>query len=370
MALALAVPLGLLQGLRRNKVDDHLISAFMLICYAMPDFFSDNRDCPAQHRPAGVSFHRHEFRDEPGHRRSRPDPARRDTLPSARSPYFSRYMRSSVIDNLLEDYVRTAYARGHSTWGVLMRHVFRNSLLSVMTLIGLSLPYVFSGALIVETLFNFPGSGCCFTTLPRRGTSDAARSASRSNRRRGRRIVAGRCRLRVARPRGSVWTRARQRERRRTRAERPMRRWRRQRPTSLGFSADDFPRHWPADRGLAAGRIRQPRQSFATPRDGAVRQQGSRSPASSVIVILALFSFFGPDFYHTNQTATNLVSQNLRPSARFPSARIRKGRDELGRLMVGGQSSLEVGFGVAILATVFDWRGAPWRATSAASSIR
>jgi len=162
MALALAVPLGLLQGLRRNKVDDHLISAFMLICYAMPDFLLGtigivllSIDLPAFPSTA-TSFGTSLGTDVAdlilpvG------------TLFLGTVAYFSRYMRSSVIDNLLEDYVRTAYARGHSTWGVLMRHVFRNSLLSVMTLIGLSLPYVFSGALIVETLFNFPGIGLLF----------------------------------------------------------------------------------------------------------------------------------------------------------------------------------------------------------------
>jgi peptide/nickel transport system permease protein len=76
--------------------------------------------------------------------------------------YYSRYMRSSVIDNLLEDYVRTAYAVGNSSRQVLLSHVFRNSMTSTMTMIGLTLPYVFSGALIVEALFNFPGIGLLF----------------------------------------------------------------------------------------------------------------------------------------------------------------------------------------------------------------
>jgi peptide/nickel transport system permease protein len=76
--------------------------------------------------------------------------------------YYSRYMRSSVIDNLLENYVRTARAKGQTTRGVMVHHVFRNSLLSVVTLLGLTLPYVFSGALVIETLFNFPGIGLLF----------------------------------------------------------------------------------------------------------------------------------------------------------------------------------------------------------------
>jgi peptide/nickel transport system permease protein len=75
---------------------------------------------------------------------------------------YSRYMRSAVIDNLLEDYVRTAYAIGNSSRRVLLAHVLRNSMTSTITNIGLTLPFVFSGALIVEELFNFPGIGLLF----------------------------------------------------------------------------------------------------------------------------------------------------------------------------------------------------------------
>lgn len=78
-----------------------------------------------------------------------------------------------------------------------------------------------------------------------------------------------------------------------------------------------------------------------------------------VIAALILFSFIGPLIYHTNQVATNLVRENLPPSARNPLGTDPEGRDELGRLMLGGQSSLEVGFGVAFAATLF---GLAWGA--------
>jgi peptide/nickel transport system permease protein len=73
-------------------------------------------------------------------------------------------MRSSVIENLAEDYVRTARAKGAGEWAVLVRHVLRNSLIPVATLLGLSLPAIFSGALITEAVFNFPGMGELFWT--------------------------------------------------------------------------------------------------------------------------------------------------------------------------------------------------------------
>jgi ABC-type dipeptide/oligopeptide/nickel transport system permease subunit len=78
-----------------------------------------------------------------------------------------------------------------------------------------------------------------------------------------------------------------------------------------------------------------------------------------VIAGLILFSFLGPLLYHTNQTGTFLLRENLAPSGRFPLGTDPEGRDELGRLMLGGQSSLEVGFGVAVVATLF---GLAWGA--------
>ena len=75
---------------------------------------------------------------------------------------FSRYMRSAVLDNLSEDYVRTAKAKGASQRRVLWRHVMRNSLIPIATLLGLSLPAIISGALITESVFNYPGMGYLF----------------------------------------------------------------------------------------------------------------------------------------------------------------------------------------------------------------
>jgi len=75
---------------------------------------------------------------------------------------FSRYMRSAVLDNLTQDYVRTARSKGCTPDRVLRAHVLRNALIPVATLIGLSLPAVFAGALVVESIFNFPGMGLLF----------------------------------------------------------------------------------------------------------------------------------------------------------------------------------------------------------------
>jgi peptide/nickel transport system permease protein len=72
---------------------------------------------------------------------------------------FIHYLRSSLLDNLAEDYVRTARAIGSSETRVMLRHVLRNALPPVITLVGLSLPGILGGALITESVFSYPGMG-------------------------------------------------------------------------------------------------------------------------------------------------------------------------------------------------------------------
>ena len=75
---------------------------------------------------------------------------------------YSRYVRSSMVDNLNEQYVRTARAKGMSEFRVVFVHTLRNAMFPVITLLGLYIPALFSGALVVETLFNFNGMGLLF----------------------------------------------------------------------------------------------------------------------------------------------------------------------------------------------------------------
>ena len=72
---------------------------------------------------------------------------------------LSRYMRASVLENLNQDYVRTARVKGLRERAVLFFHVFRNSLLPVITMIALGVPTIFSGAIITEQVFRVNGLG-------------------------------------------------------------------------------------------------------------------------------------------------------------------------------------------------------------------
>jgi peptide/nickel transport system permease protein len=75
---------------------------------------------------------------------------------------YSRYMRASAIDTLAQDYIRVVRAKGLSERLVLSRHVVRNSILPVVTMVGLSLPTIVAGAVITEEIFNYPGMGLLF----------------------------------------------------------------------------------------------------------------------------------------------------------------------------------------------------------------
>ncbi len=81
------------------------------------------------------------------------------TLTAANTARFVRFTRSSMLEVIRQDYVRTARAKGLSEQVVIYRHALRNALLPVITILGLSLPFLFSGAIITESVFTWPGMG-------------------------------------------------------------------------------------------------------------------------------------------------------------------------------------------------------------------
>ena len=164
LALILAVPIGLLQAVRRNKLADHFFNGLSTVFYAMPPFllsillilvfaikFPIFPPEGPQGETVGALFSNFNALVLPI-----------ISLTLINIALFSRYMRSSVLDNLTEDYVRTAKAKGASERRVLLRHVLRNSLIPIATLLGLLFPFVFAGALIIEVVFNYPGMGYLF----------------------------------------------------------------------------------------------------------------------------------------------------------------------------------------------------------------
>ncbi|HEU5416137.1 MAG TPA: ABC transporter permease [Streptosporangiaceae bacterium] len=164
LALLLGVPLGVYQAARRYRAGDYVLTGISFLGYGTPPFFIglllidwlavDVHAFPAE-APQGTSV---------AQVLSQPNALVLPviTLAFAGFALWSRYMRSSVMDNLVQDYVRTARATGASERQVLWRHVFRNSLVTIVTLLGLSLPGLFAGAVITESVFNYPGMGLLF----------------------------------------------------------------------------------------------------------------------------------------------------------------------------------------------------------------
>ncbi len=163
IALLIAVPIGLWQAVRRNREVDYLFTGVSFLFYAAPTFFvgtvfilffSVKLGWFGPEAPQG------NWVNDITDWRDMVLPVA--TLALVSIALFSRYMRSSVLDNVTEDYVRTARAKGASGKRVLWRHVMRNSLIPIATLLGLSIPGIISGALITESVFNYPGMGYLF----------------------------------------------------------------------------------------------------------------------------------------------------------------------------------------------------------------
>ena len=164
LALAVAIPLGVAQAVRRNKALDHVATGAAFLLYSMPSYWLGLLLI------AGLAIGVHVFPPEAPQAATAggvlSDPRALVlpvvTLALVNVALFSRYMRSAAIDTLTQDYVRVARSKGLPGRVVLVRHVLRNSLVPVVTLLGLSLPAVLTTGLVVEYVFNFPGLGLTY----------------------------------------------------------------------------------------------------------------------------------------------------------------------------------------------------------------
>jgi peptide/nickel transport system permease protein len=163
-SLVIGVALGIYQGIRRHTAVDHVITGITFIGYGAPDFligillvtwFAVDLHWLPPFAPQGTSV---------GAILSQPLAL---VLPVATFAFgefagWSRYMRSSVLDNIVQDYVRTARAKGASERRVILGHILRNSLITIVTLLGLTLPFLIGGDVFIEVVFNYPGMGLMF----------------------------------------------------------------------------------------------------------------------------------------------------------------------------------------------------------------
>jgi len=162
LALVVAVPLGVLAAVRRNTMWDALASIVSLFGISFPSFwlgimlillFSEALGLLP---PSGLSEYGREG-DLGARLRHAVLPVL--TLGLIQMASFMRFTRSSLLEVLQQDYVRTARAKGLPDGRVIWRHALRNALIPVVTVVGLSLPVLVGGAVLTETVFAWPGIG-------------------------------------------------------------------------------------------------------------------------------------------------------------------------------------------------------------------
>jgi len=165
-AVVIAIPLGIYQAVRRNTVGDNVVTALAFVTYAMPVFFLAL--ILIQVFALSIPIFSFEASQSTnllvviGDWHAMTLPIATLTLISVAG--YSRYMRSTAMDALAQDYIKAARAKGLPERLVLWRHLLRNACLPMVTLIGLSIPILLAGNLITEQVFNYQGLGLLFFT--------------------------------------------------------------------------------------------------------------------------------------------------------------------------------------------------------------
>lgn len=156
LSVAVGVPVGVLAALWQNRWADSGLMAWMLILYSVPSFVI----IPILW-VIDLAFYRAKLPSLPVAGWGKPEhfilPAL--VLAAANTGFIARLMRSSVLEVLRQDYVRTARAKGATEGRVLWLHVLRNALLPLLTMLGPASAFLVTGAFVVETLFAVPGVG-------------------------------------------------------------------------------------------------------------------------------------------------------------------------------------------------------------------
>jgi len=164
VGLIIGVPTGMIAAVRRNSIVDHGISTITYAGFSVPTFFTGLLLIII----FAVKLHWLPFIYNSNLKitdlESLTQQLRQSIMPIAvlglfNAAVFTRYVRSEMLEHLPLDYVRTARAKGMQERLVVIRHVLRNSLIPVVTLVALGIPGVFGGAIVTEQIFHVPGIG-------------------------------------------------------------------------------------------------------------------------------------------------------------------------------------------------------------------
>ncbi len=169
IAVLLAIPIGIISAVKQYSIFDNVATFFAFVGFSVPSFFTglvlmlvfaiNLKWFPIVYNTTLQVVDWDTFVQQ----------VRQMALPVTvlvvqQTAALTRFMRSSMLDNLNLDYVRTARAKGLSDRMVVLRHVLVNSLIPVVTLIALGIPTIFAGAIITENLFRVNGLGALLIT--------------------------------------------------------------------------------------------------------------------------------------------------------------------------------------------------------------
>jgi peptide/nickel transport system permease protein len=168
-SLVIALPIGILSAVKQYSIFDHIATTFAFIGFSVPTFFTGLLLIIVLSVKLGLLPFIYDSTLQVHDLSTLGTQVKQSIMPITvlalfQTATFVRYTRASMLENLPQDYVRTARAKGLAEAGVIGRHVVRNSLIPVVTLMALSAPTVFSGALITEQIFRVPGIGSLLIT--------------------------------------------------------------------------------------------------------------------------------------------------------------------------------------------------------------
>jgi len=164
VGVVLAIPIGMISAVRRYSLFDHIATTFAFVGFSVPTFFTgilliiifsiNLRWFPFIYDSTIVIHDLSSFLDQ----------VKQSIMPITVLALFdtatiARYTRAEMLEHLPLDYVRTARSKGLKEQAVVLRHVLRNSLIPVVTLVALGVPTVFGGAIVTEQIFRVPGIG-------------------------------------------------------------------------------------------------------------------------------------------------------------------------------------------------------------------
>ncbi|MCH9022362.1 MAG: ABC transporter permease [Planctomycetes bacterium] len=170
ISLLLAIPIGVHAAVRQNRLFDTISSTILYALYSVPSYVM----AVPLILLVGVQWDLLPFQgmtsdnyEELSSMGKAADLVKHYTLITfcfsfGAWAYYSRFVRQNMLEVLRQDYIQTARAKGLSESKVIWRHGFRNSLIPVLTLLGLLLPEIVGGSVILEVMFNWPGLGRLF----------------------------------------------------------------------------------------------------------------------------------------------------------------------------------------------------------------